>query len=126
MKRIVRLTESDLHRLVETSVKRALNEIGDTQRGQYMLGRVAGRALANHDSKTYFAAKKYCQNPTSLYYKDDEVFDQGYTDQFNHDIVNQNSDDYRNNYLDTYRKYNDKRFMDNNYRKYKAIDDKKS
>ena len=59
MKRIVRLTESDLHRLVETSVRRALNEIGDTQRGQYMLGRVAGRAKDRGDKDVYRNAKSY-------------------------------------------------------------------
>lgn len=60
MKKIVRLTESDLHRLVENSVRRALTEIGDTQKGQYMLGRVAGRAKANKDKDTYMAAKNHC------------------------------------------------------------------
>lgn len=42
-KRLIRLTESDLHRIVKESVNRVLNEIGDTPKGQYMLGRVAGR-----------------------------------------------------------------------------------
>ena len=42
-KKLIRLTESDLHRIVKESVNKVLNEIGDTPKGQYMLGRVAGR-----------------------------------------------------------------------------------
>ena len=47
-KKLIRLTESDLHRIVKESVNRVLNEIGDTNRGQYMLGRLAGRKYANN------------------------------------------------------------------------------
>ena len=43
MKKLIRLTEGDLHRIVKESVKRALNEIGDTERGQYALGALAKR-----------------------------------------------------------------------------------
>ena len=43
MKKVIKLTESDLHRIVENSVNRILNEIGDTQKGQYMLGRLQRR-----------------------------------------------------------------------------------
>jgi hypothetical protein len=50
-KRLIRLTESDLHRIVKESVNNVLNEIGDTNRGQYMLGRLAGRKYANNYNK---------------------------------------------------------------------------
>lgn len=43
MKKTIRLTESDLHRIVMESVKQAINEIGDTDEGQYDLGRAAAR-----------------------------------------------------------------------------------
>lgn len=43
MRRRVRLTESDLHRIVKESVRRIINEIGDTTKGQYMLGRLSQR-----------------------------------------------------------------------------------
>lgn len=43
MKKTIRLTESDLHRIVMESVKQAINEIGDTPAGQYALGQAAGR-----------------------------------------------------------------------------------
>jgi hypothetical protein len=59
MKKLVRLTESDLHRIVKESVKRAINEIGNTNRGQYMLGRLAGRKYAkNYNAKGYDDAGK--------------------------------------------------------------------
>jgi hypothetical protein len=47
-KKLIRLTESDLHRIVRESVNKILNEIGDTPRGQYALGQVSQRA--NTDS----------------------------------------------------------------------------
>jgi hypothetical protein len=40
-KQLIRLTEGDLHRVVKESVKNILTEIGDTARGQYMLGKLA-------------------------------------------------------------------------------------
>lgn len=46
MKRTIKLTENDLHRIVIESVKQAINEIGDTDEGQYDLGRAAGRRYA--------------------------------------------------------------------------------
>ena len=44
-KKLIRLTESDLHRIVKESVNKVLNEIGDTPYGQYMLGRAYSREL---------------------------------------------------------------------------------
>lgn len=45
MKQTIKLTESQLHDIIAESVKECLNEIGDTRRGQYMLGRLHRRAL---------------------------------------------------------------------------------
>ena len=42
-KKLIRLTESDLHRIVKESVNRVLNEIGDTEKGQYVLGALQAR-----------------------------------------------------------------------------------
>lgn len=47
MKKLVRLTEKDLHNLIQEAVKKTLNEIGDTPKGQYALGKLAGRYKAN-------------------------------------------------------------------------------
>ena len=45
MKQIIKLTESQLHDMIIESVKECLNEIGDTRRGQYMMGRLHRRVL---------------------------------------------------------------------------------
>ena len=45
-KKLIRLTESDLHRIVKESVHKIINEIGDTEKGQDALGQVHGRAIA--------------------------------------------------------------------------------
>lgn len=42
-KKIIRLTESDLHKIIKESTVKILNELGDTKRGQYMLGRLKNR-----------------------------------------------------------------------------------
>ncbi len=59
MKKTIRLSESDLHRVIKESVKRALNEIGDTNRGQYMLGRLA----ASIDGRKYDRKYNYGYAP---------------------------------------------------------------
>lgn len=41
--RLIRLTESDLHRIVKESVNKILNEYGNTPEGQFMLGRLGER-----------------------------------------------------------------------------------
>lgn len=43
MKKLIRLTESDLHRIVNRSVRKCINEIGDTPRGQYALGKLTSK-----------------------------------------------------------------------------------
>jgi hypothetical protein len=39
----IRLTESNLHKIIKESVLQILNEIGDTPKGQYAIGAVAGK-----------------------------------------------------------------------------------
>lgn len=57
-KQIIKINEQQLKQIVAESVKKALNEIGDTKRGQYLMGRVAGRTLkrdaANNKPKIGF------------------------------------------------------------------------
>ena len=67
MKRKIRLTEGDLHKIVKESVNRILNEIGDTAKGQYMLGKLQRRdgkktwkgSWAAEDARTDAAEKKH-------------------------------------------------------------------
>ena len=44
-KKVIRLTESDLHKIVKESINKIMNEIGDTEKGQDALGQVHGRAI---------------------------------------------------------------------------------
>ena len=43
MRQIVILNEAQFQKVIAESVKKVINEIGDTPKGQYMLGRLAGR-----------------------------------------------------------------------------------
>ena len=54
-KKLIRLTESDLHRIVKESVNKILNEIGDTAKGQYMLGRLQRKDGSNSWRGSYAA-----------------------------------------------------------------------
>ena len=42
-RKTIKLTDSKINRIVKESVYRILNEIGDTPKGQYMLGRLQRR-----------------------------------------------------------------------------------
>lgn len=75
-KNIIRLTESQLKRVISESIKKMLNEIGDTNRGQYMLGRLHRRHNTDADllSGVDSQARKFNKGNW-------EVFDQGYNDE---------------------------------------------
>lgn len=55
-KKLIRLTESDLHKIVKESVNKIINEIGDSPKGQFMLGRVYRRAEKRGDKDTAIRA----------------------------------------------------------------------
>lgn len=46
MKNTIKLTESELNKVIKESVNKILKEIGDTEKGQFALGAVRGRATA--------------------------------------------------------------------------------
>jgi hypothetical protein len=63
MKKLVRLTESDLHKIVNESVKKIMiNELGDTPNGQKMLGRVSGRAYSRGNQNYGDEVMDYAEN----------------------------------------------------------------
>ena len=76
MKRTIRLTESDLHRIVMESVQQVINEIGDTPKGQYMLGRLQGRQAANGNRQqamntmSYATKQQGSRTPKNFQYHD--------------------------------------------------------
>ena len=81
MKRTIRLTESELRGMINEAVKGALNEIGDTKRGQFMLGRAAARKYPKDSNVTDDALKRR-QKPWSV----DDKFGKGWERQ--RDIMN--------------------------------------
>ena len=99
MRRTIRLTESDLHRIVLETVKQAINEIGDTDKGQYALGQASARrakrsddALKNNDVDAYWendkqserldkhARRKYEQPRNHENFPDSKAFVRGWDD----------------------------------------------
>ena len=77
-KNVVRLTESQLKAMVAESVRKALNEIGDTPFGQYMLGRTSERqrSYPNYDG---VKAMNYAYNSGRGRFSDD--YESGRKDQ---------------------------------------------
>lgn len=79
-KKLIRLTEQDLHRIVKESVNRILNEIGETPQGKYMLGRLQKRAIQRGDRDLdNRIADRYEQTYSGV--KDGYAFNKGYDDQ---------------------------------------------
>ena len=66
-KKVVRLTESQLHNIIVESVSQILKEYGETPKGQYMLGRLAARqnarkGVGNLDSYNTSEAGKFAHS----------------------------------------------------------------
>ena len=120
MKKMVRLTEDDLHRIIKESVNRVLNEIGDTARGQYMLGRLQGRQMNQGQMDNARNTRNYASrqmtnkfgNRTPNNFQDfdanQSANDYGYRDernpQLSQDIMQQNNN--RSNYEHNIRRNN--------------------
>ena len=62
MRKIIRLTESDLHNIVKESVNRILKEVGETDNGQRLLGRLAARKSTNGDINGYYDVSDYAKD----------------------------------------------------------------
>lgn len=93
-KHTVRSSEANLHRIVKESVKKIINEVGDTNRGQYMLGRLAAKKNAAKYYNTYAPEiqramekrniGKYANEHGNGSFGQDIAFSHGYTD-YDHD-----------------------------------------
>lgn len=83
MKKLVRLTEGDLHRIVKESVNKVLNEIGDTPKGQYMLGRLHHRSSSIGSKPNRFTWEKAFKRGSEMNGgKPSESFAQGGRDEY--------------------------------------------
>ena len=79
-KKVIRLTEADLHRIIKESVNNILNEIGDTERGQYALGALQAR----HEKQMKDA---YDRNDYDLARKHSHMADQVRNKSFEHNYI---------------------------------------
>jgi hypothetical protein len=68
MKKIIRLTESDLHRIV----RQVVNEIGDSATGQRLLGAAQQRAFGQGEYDKSNNIRKYAWNQREKANKDDK------------------------------------------------------
>ena len=82
-KRLIRLTESDLHRIVKESVNMILNEIGDTAKGQYALGQVSQRAATDSLNAEDWYRQTHDENAYRLMQKRNGVAQRAYNTAYN-------------------------------------------
>ena len=81
-RKTVKLTESKINRIVKESVYRILNEIGDTPKGQYMLGRLHKRSSSvgsKPNNRTWYNSFKKGCDMNGGDWSDD--FERGYKDE---------------------------------------------
>lgn len=87
MKNTITLNEQQLRKVIEESVRQVLNEIGDTHRGQFMLGRVASK---NFIKNPEIANDAWARRKQPFSVGDD--FDRGNCRQFEKDAKHHGAD----------------------------------
>lgn len=121
MKQTIRLTESQLHDVIREAVGKILNEIGDTAKGQYMLGALqakrqaeaehykeqqpqGGYDIQTHNRKAYNDKMQKANNAQNYAYRQNEK-NNPYNDEDSHDenvkMYNANQRGFRN-YMSQY------------------------
>lgn len=78
MRQIYRITESDLHRIIAESVNMVLNEVGETEDGQYLLGRLAGRKASRGDYNGFSSTEDYAKEKNKANLKLKDKFARGF------------------------------------------------
>ena len=77
-KKPIRITESDLHWVIKESVKKVLKEVGETEDGQHLLGRLAGKKAFNGDYKGYSDVMDYAKQKRNGDFKKSDLFARGF------------------------------------------------
>ena len=62
MKQTIKLSESELKRVIVESVKRVLKESGNTKRGSYLMGRAGKRNLVRGDISNFIDKRDKASN----------------------------------------------------------------
>lgn len=98
-KKVVRLTESQLHNIIAESVEKILKEYGETEKGQAMLGRLAGRHMSRKDGGDKFreinqyASDKRKNMPINKRMNTANIFDDFADAQARHDSFDNGTND---------------------------------
>lgn len=100
-KEVIKLSESQLYKIINESVTNILNEIGDTRKGRYKMGRVMGRqlnrgqqddeAIISNMNSTAFRAGLYDEKP---------LMDKDYLKQFDNYLGKYERRERHNRYLE--------------------------
>lgn len=76
-KKIIRLTENDLHNIINEAVKRVINEFGETDAGQKMLARLAAKNEYNGDG-SYFDVSDYAKTKRNGDLRKQNLYDKAF------------------------------------------------
>ena len=113
-KEVIKLSESQLYKIINESVTNILNEIGDTRKGQRLIGRVAGRKMTrNYPSTTSKINDLYNSDLNSLAAKN------GFMDEY---MAHRDDHDYYK-YLSMYNKHQDE--QERNQRRLEKVKNKR-
>ena len=115
MKQTIKLSESELKRVIVESVKRVLKESGNTKRGSYLMGRAGKRNLVRGDISNFIDKRDKASNK--------DAFNQGMKDQwdmrdisrlkFNYDTYKtEDMDELGRKFIDFIEKYDGGALMD--------------
>ena len=77
-KKLIRLTESDLHKIVKEAINKILNEVGDTEDGQHLLGRLAAKKSTSGDLDGYYDVSDYAKEKRNGNLKLQDKFAKGF------------------------------------------------
>jgi len=77
-KKPIRITESELHWVIKESVKKVLKEVGETEDGQYLLGRLAGKKAFNGDYNGYSDVMDYAKQKRNGDLKKSDIYARGF------------------------------------------------
>ena len=77
-RQLIRLTESDLHNIVKEAVNKILNEVGDTEDGQHLLGRLAAKKSTSGDLDGYYDVSDYAKEKRNGNLKLQDKFAKGF------------------------------------------------
>ena len=74
----IKVTESELKDIIKESVKRLLKEVGETEKGQELLGRLAARKSTGGDINGFYDVEDYAKNKRNGNLKMKDKYSKGF------------------------------------------------